>query len=253
MLYPIMAAIAVGVARPAIFKLAGALVQAPALGTVGESIQARQKQLVLTQALRCALLMMAFAAALPFTDLRACGLALGDGAGVAGEIGVGVVAAVVMGLGWSVLHSFTPRENLVMADGAHDLSSATEDELLLGMRPALRIASLTARCIAVAFETFADAVLIYVFLPSAIEGVVPPTARRQSAVAVVAAALTYGSQHLRFRNEWLLCAGFGVALQALTSLALGGRLLSTVVTMELFAIGRHLRRIGEDARKFNAK
>ena len=43
-----------------------------------------------------------------------------------------------------------------MADGTHDLSSASEDEILLSMPALLRVASLSFRLVSIAFEALAD-------------------------------------------------------------------------------------------------
>ena len=169
-----------------------------------------------------------------------------------GAIGVG--GAAMMGLVWGMLQSYSPRENLAMTDAAAGLSSATEDELLLGMKPLWRVTSLAARCICVGLETAADVILIFAFLPAVVEGVETPTGgARQSLLAAAAASLTYGSQHLRFRNEWLVCMAFGAVLQGVTTALVGRRLLGLLVAVELFAIGRDLRGVGLVDRKFSAQ
>jgi hypothetical protein len=198
----------------------------------------------------------------PALDLKACGLeALSAGAGIPptainAQVGAGLCAAVIMGLCWSLLHSISPREKLAMdvasVDGTHDLSAANEDELLRGMRPGLRAVSFGARCVTVALETLVDALLIFVFLPSAFEGADAPTAGRGSAAASAAAALVYGSQHLRFRGEWLLCALFGLSLEVLTTHGFDGSLLASLLAMVVFAVFRHARRTGLDVRRFHA-
>ena len=115
-------------------------------------------------------------------------------------------------------------------------------------------ASLAARCVCVGLETAADVILIFAFLPAVVEGADTPTGgARHSLLATAVASLTYGSQHLRFRNEWLACTAFGAALQAITTTFLSGRLFGTLVAVELFAIGRHLRRVGLDDRKFSSQ
>lgn len=255
---------AINVARPLFFRLGGMLADtttaaaASADGAEAEaSLRGRQLQLVFSQAIKAVLLMASSTVALSYTNLDACGLAYDGGGDVSplvefGAIGVG--GAAMMGLVWGTLQSYSPRENLAMADAAAGLSSATEDELLLGMKPLWRATSLVARCICVGLETAADVILIFAFLPAVVEGVETPTGgARQSLLAAAAASLTYGSQHLRFRNEWLVCMAFGAVLQGVTTALVGRRLLGLLVAVELFAIGRHLRRVGLDDRKFSAQ
>ena len=65
------------------------------------------------------------------------------------------------------------------------------------------------------------------------------------------AALLYGSQHLRFRGEWLLCSAYGLILGVMTHI-LDGQLLPAMVGAAGFAVFRHARRTGLDVRKFRA-
>ena len=96
--------------------------------------------------------------------------------------------------------------------------------------------------------------LLFVFLPSIIEGVPTPSAARRSPphAALLVVALVYGSQHLRFRGEWLLTATYGLALGMLTH-ALGGSLLPALTAAILFAVLRHASRTGLDVRRFHSQ
>jgi len=120
------------------------------------------------------------------------------------------------------------------------------------MRPSSRIASLSARTILIVVETAMDVLLFFVHLPSRLEhDETPSTAAVRSApLAAAAAAIVYGSQHLRFRGEWLLCTAFGLGLAALVR-ALEGRLWATLLAAVLFAVARHVRRVGSDVRRFH--
>ena len=62
------------------------------------------------------------------------------------------------------------------------------------------------------------------------------------------AALCYGSQHLRFRWEWLLCTANGLALCYL-SVHYEGSMLATLTAAVCFAVFRHWMRTGLDARR----
>ena len=79
-----------------------------------------------------------------------------------------------------------------------------------------------------------------------------PSASGHSIGASAAAALLYGSQHLRFRNEWLLCTAYGLGLSQLPSLA-DGSLVPSLCASVVFAVFRHMRRIGQDARRVHAQ
>ena len=96
--------------------------------------------------------------------------------------------------------------------------------------------------------------LIWVYLPSRLDGLPTPSAARLSppAPALLASALLYGSQMLRFRGEWLLCAAYGLALGSLAHM-LQGDLLPTLTAACLFAVYRHARRTGLDVRRFHAQ
>ena len=96
--------------------------------------------------------------------------------------------------------------------------------------------------------------LIWVYLPSRLDGLPTPSAARLSppAPALLASALLYGSQMLRFRGEWLLCAAYGLALGNLAHM-LQGDLLPTLTAACLFAVYRHARRTGLDVRRFHAQ
>ena len=75
-----------------------------------------------------------------------------------------------------------------------------------------------------------------------------PKLDRASVEALLASALVYGSEHLRFRGEWALCGLYGLGLGALTH-ALGGELLPAAVAATLFAVVRHAMRTGLDVRR----
>ena len=151
-----------------------------------------------------------------------------------------------------------------MAGGTHDLSGASEDELLRGMRPQLYAIFLVSRCVTICFDVVADSLLFYIFLPCAVQGVTPPSSAvigwqlplnsltpLLPPLPVAAAALSYGSQHLRWRGEWLLAAVFGAAQLGLCH-AFGGRLIGPLGAAMPFAIFRYLRR-SQDVRRFHAQ
>ena len=113
--------------------------------------------------------------------------------------------------------------------------------------------SLASRAVIIGLEAVADAFLLFVFLPSRLEGADAPSVQRAtSPAALLASALVYGSQHLRFRGEWLLCALYGLALGGLTVL-FDGQLLPTLVGQAGFAVYRHVMRVGLDTRRFHAQ
>ena len=90
--------------------------------------------------------------------------------------------------------------------------------------------------------------LIFVFLPSKLEGIDPPSSSRAVPWTSVVAALVYGSQHLRFRGEWLLCMVFGLGLAGLCA-RFSGSLISLSTAAVLFAVFRHWMRTGSDVRR----
>lgn len=270
----VMASIVSGLSRPAFHRLGGAIAINSAPGGLTEDESAfHQMRMLWAQAVRCALFMTLVGAATARLDGGAYGLSvLPGGGGAWPPVLVGVGAAVAMAAVWSLVHARSAREKLAMADGTHDLSAASEDELLRGMRPSLRAASLGLRCATIALETFADVVLLFVFLPSALDGLSTPTSAPHSALSSGAAALVYGSQHLRFRGEWLLCTTFGLGLLALPhyaplitgapadtsgsgarEAATDGALCAPLVAAVLFAVFRHARRTGLDVRRFHAQ
>jgi len=196
---------------------------------------------------------------------------------------LGAAACAGMFVIWTVVHDRSPREALAIADSTADLSAASEDELLRTMRPTLRLASLTVRCLSVALETAADTLLIWVYLPAltfdpahlaaaVAVSTQPPTAgvaaggaaeaaggeglampphpltRELPLHAAAAAALVYGSIHLRFRHEWLICTGFGAALAMLVR-ERDGSLHALLLASVLFAVLRHVKRSGLDVRR----
>lgn len=139
------------------------------------------------------------------------------------------------------------RDDLTMADSTKDISSSTEDELVLLMPPAQRVAFVAVRCARLALDTLADMVLFFVFLPDmlsdepalAFYGAALPV-EPQSALAALLAALCYASQHLRFQGEWLLGLGMGMALVVLGRYS--GDLRASFVAATLFAVLRYLNR-----------
>ena len=116
------------------------------------------------------------------------------------------------------------RDDLTMADDTKDMSSSTEDELVLLMSPLQRLAFLAVRCLRLALDTLADLSLFYVFVVGTVSDANATadvyrsntaTLRRHHALAVTMAALCFGSQHLRFKGEWLLGVALGAALVGL--------------------------------------
>jgi len=275
-----MAAIFMGVSRAPLFKLSGILAAATTTAATEDeaagSSRFHQVRLVWSQGLRCVLMAVLYVATLlVFDPLPFCGRSgfdTGDGEPAADAaadaashpsfpmlVGVGSAAAVAWIVIWSAVHAYAPREQLAMgpspaADGTHDLSSASEDELLKAMPFGLRSASLGLRAASVALEAVADVLLILLFLPSRLEGAAAPTAKRlgMPPPALLAAAVAYGSQHLRFRGEWLLCSAYGLALGGICH-ALDGELLPALVGATVFAVVRHVRRTGSDVRRFHAQ
>ena len=230
LLGPVAAAVLVGMTRSLLFKLSGAAAHAFTLGScsledadlaqpAGSSSLFHQVRLVLSQALRASLLGASMLAcrALWF-DPAPCGLA--DPLGQQDALLAVLMASAMFG-SWSFVHARSTREKLAFdAGGTHDLSAASEDELLRLMRPPLRLASISLRCAAIAIESGADVIMIFVFLPSCLEGALSPSSVRGSPVAAplsaLVPALVYGSQHLRFRGE----SALGSALAAGPTLAL---------------------------------
>ena len=277
LLSAMMIVIVVGASRPLLFRIGGEL----ATKTTGEKLPDatdassaadadqhvasslfHQTRLVWSQVLRCILmgsLLTTWAISTKLNSLRIGYRDLpfqphGHGGhvfpgGVPEQFGAGGAAFALMTLLWLAAHSVSPREKLT-ADAPTDLSAANEDELLRGMRPKLRFASLSARCLSVAFETCSDIMLLFVFLPSSLSGVDPPSASPLRATPLLAllAALIHGSQHLRFRWEWLLCTGNGLLL-AYLAIHFDGSMLAPLVAASSFALFRHWKRTGVDARR----
>ena len=279
LLCAVIAAIFVGVVRPLLFRAGGVIAsqQVPKEGGILEngdpltSSLFHQLRLVWSQALRCVLLATLLGAWAFATSLNALRVGYrehpGDPplsvdekihmrnladlfpGGASKQVGVGVAAFGLMAVVWSLVHSVSPREQLA-SEAPNDLSAANEDELLRGMRSSLRLCSLSARCASVALETSADVLLLYVFLPSLVEGAEIPTpaALRANPLTAIPTALAYGSQHLRFRLEWLLCVCFGLG-HAYLLVHFDGSLLAPLVAALCFAVFRHWRRTGLDARR----
>lgn len=271
----VMATIAVGVIRPALFTAGGAIAsKTVGVGLLGEgdatdggsetlaSSLFHQTRLVWSQVLRAGLLGLILVAWAAATSLDAVRVGYRDLPGephghgghvfpgnVPLQVGVGTLAFVAMSLVWEVAHRRSPREQLA-SEAPNDLSSANEDELLRGMRPGMRRISLSARCLSVALETSVDILLLFVFLPSALEGLDPPSpsALRTAPGLAVLTSIVYGSQHLRFRGEWLLCAIHGLGLGYLC-IHFEGSTLATLIAGVTFAVFRHWRRTGQDVRR----
>ena len=129
------------------------------------------------------------------------------------------------------------------------MPSSTEDELVLLMPLPQRLAFVATRCAQVLLETLADLTLLFVFLVNAMSdepalalyGPLPQQPYEpRTALVVALAALCYGSQHLRFKGEWLLGLGMGAVLVALGRY--NGDLRASYVAAALFAILRYLNR-----------
>jgi 4-amino-4-deoxy-L-arabinose transferase-like glycosyltransferase len=101
----------------------------------------------------------------------------------------------------------------------------------------------------------AQVLLVFVFLPSLLTHAdlphTPLPSTPYAPAALLFSALVYGSQHLRFRGEWLLCAAFGLGLGAMTQYTFGGGLLPALAAACLFAALRHAWRTGLDVRRFH--
>ena len=253
----VIAAIVLGAARPALFILGGKIAVATSADAAdGESSKYHQLRLVWSQGVRVALFVVLYIAVGVVCDPLPFGIS-GSSGNPTELVFLGLGVCAFWSVLWGVVHHYAPREKLAMADGTHDLTSASEDEILAGMPPHLARLSLAFRMASILFETLADVLLLYVFLPSALEGIDPPSARREGETALanhlvsVASALVYGSQHLRFRGEWLLCSAYGLILGVMTHI-LDGQLLPAMVGAAGFAVFRHARRTGLDVRKFRA-
>ena len=124
------------------------------------------------------------------------------------------------------------------------------------MAPLQRLAFLAVRCLRLGLDTLADVTLFYVFVVGTLSGAgaltdvysATATLQPQHGLAVAAAALCYGSQHLRFNGEWLLGLGLGAALAGLARHT--GDLRASFVAAALFAILRYLNRT-HDVRRFH--
>ena len=156
-LSPAVAAIVVGIGRVPLYHLSkrlGRLISTPAEEGSEDSSAYHQTSLVINQVLRVALLATVMAASLAWFDPALCGLTVPADGGH--EALLGAAACGGMFVIWTVVHDRSPREALAIADSTADLSAASEDEMLRTMRPALRLASLTVRCLSVALETAAE-------------------------------------------------------------------------------------------------
>ena len=263
LLAPIVAVFLTSNARAPLFLIAGKLMKkAPGPEVPADATDAAadsaflQRRLVVSQVLRVVVILAAASATVPvalsdISTATSCGLALPV---TSREALIGTGYAALAFFVWSLVHARSEREQLSInpvSDGTHDLSAATEDELFRQMRPSLRAASLGARSVLIGIETLSDVLLFFVHLPSALEHLsAPSTAACSSPLAAAAAALVYGSQHLRFRGEWLLCTVLGLGLVALV-LTLEGRLWASLLAAVLFAVARHVHRVGLDVRRFH--
>ena len=131
--------------------------------------------------------------------------------------------------------------------GTENVSSATEDELLRQMPPSRRAASLFLRCAAVGLGCYADVLLLLVFLPSRLDAVA-------SLLSVSLICVGYGSQHLRFRNEWVLGTCYGAGLCALRA-HFDARLPAPLAAAAGFSMFRQLqlRRSHDEVRRFHGQ
>lgn len=218
-----------------------------------ESSSSAQSRAVAQQALKFALLAAGAGAGSFNLDAAACGLRLGAESFLR-ELGTGLVTASLMCAVWSFVAAAIPPEPLVVqAGGTQDVSSATEDELLRQMPAARRSVSLALRCAAVAVEAYVDCIVLFVFLPALVDHSAPGAAPDGPSVAAsILAAVAYGSQHLRFRGEWMLCAAFGAVLVRAAG-HFGGSLAPSLAAAVGFAMYRHLRRTHENVRRFHGQ
>lgn len=165
----------------------------------------------------------------------------------------GAAALVVFALWLAAQRVFGAqrRTDLKMAGSPikDGMSSSTEDELVLLMALPQRLAFVATRCAQMLLETLADLTLLFVFLVNAMSdepalalyGPLPQQPYEpRTALVVALAALCYGSQHLRFKGEWLLGLGMGAVLAALGRY--NGDLRASYVAAALFAILRYLNR-----------
>ncbi|KAL1522007.1 hypothetical protein AB1Y20_021652 [Prymnesium parvum] len=250
-LWPMTAAVTAGLAHRPLHRLAGWLVPGD-----HESSSFHQLRLVVCEAMRAAVQLSLTAAAFSLVDWGACGVRAHPE--VWREVLVALLVAPLFCAAWSVapkLLRVEPREQLAMASGTHDLSTATVDELLRSMRPRHHMGFVVARCTCVALDVAADSLLFFVFLASAVQSVQPPStvvyAGDMPFPAIVVAAFAYGSQHLRWRGEWLLVAGFAASLLMLCR-AFSGSLVGGITAATIFAVFRYIRR-SQDVRRFHAQ
>lgn len=176
---------------------------------------------------------------------------LSDRSRAAAQGGAAALAVFALWLATQRVFGTQRRTDLKMAGSPikDGMSSSTEDELVLLMPPPQRLAFVAMRCAQLLLETLADLTLLFVFLVDALSdepalaiyGPLPqqPLAPR-TVLIVVLAALCYGSQHLRFKGEWLLGLGMGVVLAALGRY--NGDLRASYVAAALFALLRYLNR-----------
>ena len=254
----VMAAISIGMVRPLLFKLSAQLASGTSDGP--DSSRFHQLRLVWSQGLRVAAFVALYAIAVlvfdprPYLGLDAPAAAQGGATYTTLELaGLGMALCIGWSIVWSLVQRAAPREKLTVAASTHDLSSASEDDLLRAMPPLLRTLSLLFRMLSVGCESLSDVLLLFVYLPSRLEGqAMPASVRPDPPLALLACALVYGSQHLRFRGEWLLCTLYGLLL-GYTMHALAGHSLPVLVGAPSFAVLRHARRTGLDARQVHAE
>lgn len=258
---PMAASVAASLARAPLLKIAGSICLPVEVGEGSSTFH--QTRLTVGTLLRCMVHVVLMALCLLATDPAACGLgALGPDTPF--QLACGLAMAAGMCALWTIVPSALGVES--RADGGkglrmearepHDLSTATEDELLREMRPALLYLHQAARYVSLALETVADALLFFVFLVSRVEGDAPHAGRLYGGssppwLGLCLASLCYGSQHLRWRGEWILCAAFGAA-QGAACFASGGSLVTTLCAGVTFALYRYAKRT-QDVRKLRAQ
>ena len=271
LLSPVMASVAAGVAQGPLKKAAGALT-----GLAPDEVAAapHQKRLLVTQALRLALFVALCVLSYSFTN--AATLGLDASASPTHELGVGLAAGLAAAaLGYALPRALGVRrhgESLAMEpsnDNKADLALATDDELVRTMAAAPKALYTLLKACALGLDAAADTVLFLRFLAPEVVFYTHghfapgrPTNHYEANVelytgalgppelgGLALAALCYGSQHLRWRGEWILATAFAAALAA-AARAYGGSLLAPLAGAVAFAVVRHLYR-DHDVRRFH--
>lgn len=205
---PVIGVLAGNIAAGPVIRLAE---PAPDQVDGAETSASAHVRAIVRQGLGLALALLGAVAGTLWLSPAACGLPA-DGPALCAGAGAGALFCAA----WSLVARAVPRERLtVESGGTADVSAATEDEMLRQMPPGRRATSLSLRCAKVAVWAYADTLLLFAFLPAALDGAEPTVAPRPLAAAL--AAVAFGSNHLRFRGEWALAAGFGLAMCALRS------------------------------------